>query len=278
MADRLAALEARLQTVARRHWSYRVERLGDGVPLWHVRIPARGRETSRVCVAAGIHGDEPAGVEAVMRLLETGTVPPGVALDVYPCMNPEGYARGSREDGAGRDLNRAFRFGATLPALAAAFVRAVDGQRYKLYVDLHEDDRLRGGYVIEPDGDGLGRAVARTWASQGLPLAPASEIRTAMLDDGEIEDAGGARLGDGWCDVPLAATPRDGGPQAVWMRMRCADAALTLETPARAELELRVRAHLAGLWSALTAVAGQYRFAELAPHAAPRGVARRPWR
>ena len=276
MVDRLATLEARLATVARRHWSYRVERLGAGLPLWRVRVPSRGRELARVCVAAGIHGDEPAGVEAALRLLESGSVPPGVALEVFPCMNPEGLARGSREDGAGRDLNRAFRLsGAAAPAPASDFVRALDGQRVRLFVDLHEDDRQRGAYVLEAEGDGLGRAIAGALASAGLPLARAGELRQALLADGEVADAGRLTLCDGWCGVPLAAGPRDGGPQAIWMRARCADAAVTVETPRGADLEQRVRAHLAGLGVALLAIAAPARFAEPAPLRSP---ARPPYR
>ena len=270
MADRLAALESRLRTASRRHWSYRVDRLGDGMPLWRVRVPARGRELARVCIAAGIHGDEPAGMEAALRLLESGMVPPGVALEVFPCMNPEGLARGSREDGAGRDLNRCFRFGAAaLPAPAADFERAVGGQRVRLFIDLHEDDRLRGAYVLEAEGERLGRAIASALAQAGLPLAQAGELRRALLADREVIDAGRLALGEGWCSVPLAAVAREGGPQAIWMRARCADAAVTLETPRLADLELRVRAHLAGLGAAFQAIAGHYRFAEPAPLRSP---------
>lgn len=272
MVDRLTALEARLRIMSRRHWSYRVERLGDGLSLWRVRVPARGRELARACVAAGIHGDEPAGVEAAMRLLESGAIPPGVALDVFPCMNPEGLMRGSREDGCGRDLNRAFRFDQAPPALAGDFVRAEAGHRVRLFIDLHEDDRLRGGYVLEAEaeGDGLGRTIARALAAAVLPLAPRGELRRALLADGEVSEDARLGLGDGWCSVPLSAVPREGGPQAVWMRARCADAAVTVETPARADLELRVRAHLAGLTAAFQAIAGQVRFAEPVPSRAPR--------
>lgn len=265
MADRLASLEARLRTLARRHWSYRVERLGDGLPLWRVRVPARGREVARACVAAGIHGDEPAGVEAALRLLEAGTIPPGVALDVFPCMNPEGLVRGTREDGAGRDLNRAFRAGPAAPAPVADFMRALDGQRVRLYVDLHEDDRLRGAYVLEAAGEGIARAIARGLAAAGLPLAHPAELRRALLADGEVGDERHLAVGDGWCGIPLDAVPPEVGPQAVWMRRRCADAAVTLETPAKADLEARVRAHLAGLAAAFQAIAGASRFAEPAP-------------
>lgn len=265
MVDRLAVLETRLRTLARRHWSYRVDRLGDCLPLWRARIPARGLEHARVCIVAGIHGDEPAGVEAAMRLLESGAIPPGVALDVFPCMNPEGVMRGLREDGAGRDLNRAFRYDRTPPPPAADFVRAAYGHRVRLFIDLHEDARLRGAYVIEAEGDGLGRTIAGALATSGLPLAQPDDLRRALLEDGEVRDASLLGLGAGWCSVPLAAAPRDGGPQALWMRSRCADAAVTIETPTAADLELRVRGHLAGLSAAFLALAGRHRFAEPAP-------------
>ena len=53
-------LDDRLRAAAQRHWHYRLQALD--TDFWRVRIAPRGRQTTRLCLAAGIHGDEPAGI------------------------------------------------------------------------------------------------------------------------------------------------------------------------------------------------------------------------
>ena len=54
-----------------------------------------------------MHGDEPAGVEALMQLLESGLGQwrDSANFDAIPCSNPHGYVFDQRSDAAGRDLN-----------------------------------------------------------------------------------------------------------------------------------------------------------------------------
>ena len=59
-----------------------------------------------VLVFGCIHGDETAGIP-VVRLLERREVP-GVDLWLVPDLNPDGVARGTRQNAHGVDLNRNF--------------------------------------------------------------------------------------------------------------------------------------------------------------------------
>ena len=59
-----------------------------------------------VLVVGCIHGDETAGI-SVVRLLERRPVP-GVDLWLVPGLNPDGVARGTRQNAHGVDLNRNF--------------------------------------------------------------------------------------------------------------------------------------------------------------------------
>ncbi len=65
-----------------------------------------------ICLVAGVHGDEPDGILAALefahRFARTPQLVSNYALTIYPCANPVGYERMTRENGAGKDLNREF--------------------------------------------------------------------------------------------------------------------------------------------------------------------------
>jgi murein peptide amidase A len=86
----------------------RVERIGrsvQGRPIVVVRIgdPAAPR---KVLVVGCIHGDEGAGRAVVNRLRDGAAAPPGVELLLVRDLNPDGRARGTRQNAHGVDLNR----------------------------------------------------------------------------------------------------------------------------------------------------------------------------
>jgi len=60
-----------------------------------------------VLVVGAIHGDEPAGI-AVVRSLRRSRPPAGVQLWLVHDLNPDGTARGTRQNARGVDLNRNF--------------------------------------------------------------------------------------------------------------------------------------------------------------------------
>ena len=65
-----------------------------------------------ICLVAGVHGDEPDGILAALELARRFARSPQLisnySLTLYPCVNPVGYERMTRENGAGKDLNREF--------------------------------------------------------------------------------------------------------------------------------------------------------------------------
>ena len=81
------------------------EQLGrswDGRPIEAVHV---GGEGPRILVVGCIHGDECGGIE-VTRLLARST--PRADLWIVHQLNPDGFARGSRTNAHGVDLNRDF--------------------------------------------------------------------------------------------------------------------------------------------------------------------------
>jgi protein MpaA len=80
----------------------------DGRPLRAIRLGAtrRGRP---LLVVGSIHGDESAGIAIARDLIDDGAVWP-VPVWVVPDLNPDGTARGTRQDARGVDLNRNFPY------------------------------------------------------------------------------------------------------------------------------------------------------------------------
>jgi protein MpaA len=61
----------------------------------------------RVLVVGCIHGNETAGIAIVQKLIQAGA-PRGTEIVAVPRMNPDGCARGTRQNAHGVDLNRNF--------------------------------------------------------------------------------------------------------------------------------------------------------------------------
>ncbi|MCG9127880.1 succinylglutamate desuccinylase/aspartoacylase family protein [Candidatus Poribacteria bacterium] len=87
-------------------------------PLYCIQYTSKQPNSSLIYISAGIHGDEPAGVECAIRLIEQLSDKKRYKywdslLDrfnwmISPCDNPYGYERNIRENADGLDLNRMF--------------------------------------------------------------------------------------------------------------------------------------------------------------------------
>lgn len=138
---------------------------GEGRPILAARIgPDRGART-RIVLFAQQHGNEPAGMEALLLVLrdlalERGErLPEDLAVWVVPQVNPDGAAAGRRENAAGTDLNRRHLL-LDAPELRALY-SLVHEVRPQLTVDLHEFNverpeaqaaGLRCGYDLMAEG------------------------------------------------------------------------------------------------------------------------------
>src|SRR3954447_18820361 len=147
-----------------------------GRPLEVTRVGAADAP-ARVLVVGDVHGDEPAG-EAIVARLQRARVD-GVAFWLVRTANPDGRARGTRQNARGVDLNRNFPYrwapgprGTYYPGPRAAsepetraLMTLVRRVRPQLAVYYHQHMgitvRARGGDV----------AVEREYARRtGLPL------------------------------------------------------------------------------------------------------------
>ena len=124
---------------------------GFEAPLWQISFQPDGPIKTNVLFSAGIHGNEPAGTECVMRFVEALARNPekyqSIAFDIFPLVNPWGWTHDIRFNRAGIDINRDF---ASFNSQEAAIIRqALQTREYNLMFDLHEDPLASGFYIYQ---------------------------------------------------------------------------------------------------------------------------------
>jgi predicted deacylase len=124
-----------------------------------------------IALAAGVHGDEPAGPWALLELVEKRELDPRFAYRIWVCTNPSGYRLGTRENAEGLDVNRTFGRGGQSPE-ARAILTANRDRKFVLSIDLHEDCDAAGFYCYEYGGSELGSAIVAAMDRAVLPVQP----------------------------------------------------------------------------------------------------------
>ncbi len=201
-----------------------------------------------IALAAGVHGDEPAGPWALLSLVEQNDLDASYSYRAWACTNPSGYRAGTRQSAEGVDLNRTFGRGGQSPE-ARAIITSNRDRKFVLSFDLHEDYEAEGFYCYEYGNGALGRAVIAAVRERGFPIqdltrcdlgAPYGEPE---LDDGVVR--------------PSAASEIEsiGGLSYTMAIVRhAAKRALTLETPTRLPWEERIAIHRVAVKAAIAAL------------------------
>ena len=183
-----AAMEERLAALAEQPGVV-VETIGTsvgGTPLRAVRVtpPARLAIRHRILFVGAQHGNEHAGKEAILDLLDDLaegelTLPPGVELHAIPMANPDGVDADQRRNGNDFDLNRDHVI-LSQPETRALHAYA---QRVKptVIVDCHEFTRDSGSYADRGWGE---------W-----PLIMMDGANSPLLPGGTLD------LGLGWVEA-----------------------------------------------------------------------------
>ena len=111
--------------------------------------PKGGDDMIRVGLFAGIHGDEPEGVHALIQFLSLLENKPelatGYCLFAYPVCNPTGFEDRSRHARGGKDLNREFWSGSVEPEVRLLQSELV-AHSFDGIISLHTDDSSQGFY------------------------------------------------------------------------------------------------------------------------------------
>lgn len=159
------------------------------LPKYVLSGASGGGETIAIGIFAAIHGDEPAGTEAVVALCELLAREPEVAqgyrLSFYPVCNPTGYEAGQRLSHSGKDLNREFWRDSAEPEVEALETEILEN-RFHGFISLHSDDTSPGMY-----GFVRGAVLARSLLEPALRAAECSIPRNRSREiDGFQADNG----------------------------------------------------------------------------------------
>ena len=187
-----------------------------------------------IALAAGVHGDEPAGPAALLDLVASGALDARFAYRIWPCNNPDGFDARTRESAGGIDINRTFGKGGSSPE-ARAILTANRDRKFVLSLDLHEDCDANGFYCYEYGGGEIGKTVMQAVREASYPVDPLGRIAADPNEEAALL----------------------GGLSYTMAIVRHAAAhALTFETPSSAPWEARLAMHRAAVLAAIAAVAG----------------------
>ena len=207
-----------------------LRRSGYALPFFEVA--AGPRSGPHIALSAGLHGDEVAGIEALLQFFERPK-PPAIRVTAFPCLNPTGVIAGTRRNDLGMDLNRTW--GQERGPQEIELARfALDSSRFDCAVDLHEDIEAHGFYLYEHVRGAraaLGSRIVAAVRNAGMPVNDAPSIEGRALIDGCVEPAE-ERLS------PLV------GFYSIYMFELHSDQTLVPESPGVLPLPARVAMHL----------------------------------
>lgn len=224
-------------------------------PLYCLHYVAEHTDTASIYVCAGIHGDEPAGVECAIQLIELLADKEQnnlyqFPLDKYnwfisPCDNPYGYEHDIRENTAELDLNRMFEQPCRCAETAFISESLLRTQEHKdiievqLALDLHEDRDSEGFYLWERRASTaapVGNEVVRQ-VGQVCPINEKLMIEDHRNDNGVI--------------TLLDSVTTKGWTRGRYLGEQINTRCLILETPTKLDLDIRVKTHMFAIQTAV---------------------------
>ena len=202
----------------------------DGYPLMVVESAFQIPGNPSLYLSAGIHGDEPAPVEALIGWAEENKGHlEAWNLIIFPCLNPWGLERNIRFDAEGRDLNRCYN-SRKLPRITSQ-LDVIKCRRFDVAACLHEDYDARGFYLYEI-------AAARPHLGEEI----CRELSRFMTADSRSR-IDGHRSRGGLIRRRIRPDMMSGHPEAFRIHFHHAARTFTLETPSESCLDDRVRCH-----------------------------------
>lgn len=226
-------------------------------PFFSVQSPPVVRpEHPTVLVSAGVHGDEPAGVYAIVDFLEqeSGQYADRVNLCIFPCVNPSGFEANTRHAMNGTDLNRTFGMESAQPEVLA-LEEWLTYYRHQslLALDLHEgnpdafeeeEEATHACYLYESMRDHH-RRIGRQLID-ALPYSAAVCLLPTI--EGETNDRGVIAYPEAQRNKKFFTT------LDAYVAQRWTDHTIVTETPVSWSLEKRIAVQCLWLRRALDAV------------------------
>ncbi len=210
----------------------------DDSPIYLFKLQSQSSSPKQILITGGVHGDEPAGVEAAISFLarDNTELLNHFSFVVIPCINPYGYIHEMRENENNADINRSFE---TDDVLEAVIVKdAIRDMRFAMTIDFHEDYEASGFYLYEgiENEQYLGPIIANVVKSIGpIDTEDSGEDTTAITQ-------GVYKVASKWGAKGLAP----------YLLHYHSEHVIIPETPTVWELDQRVALHLGILDTTLT--------------------------
>ena len=195
----------------------------------------------RALISAGIHGDEPGGIESILNFLKNSEYLDYInkwEITLLPCINPYGYEFGTRTNHQGKDLNRLFKF--KNPPEEVIFAQSILETDFKLIIDLHEDNESHGYYLYQT-------GLCNKYEKIGLEILNSLEGIMPINLENEIA---GSQAHQGVIGKELEIFSMDWWPMALYGLSKGTQMCLTLETSSLFDMETRAHAHLTAIKTA----------------------------
>jgi protein MpaA len=214
----------------------------DGMPCYEL-CSVNDILNTQLYVSAGIHGDEPAGTEALLAWAEKNyKLLSKIPLVIYPCLNPWGLIENSRLNVKGKDLNRSWD--KSWEVIISEVIKRSEGARFRLAINLHEDYDANGIYLYEPPHGKKSDDLADKILSSGrkyIPIDTRKKIEGRWARNGVIRPA-------------ASSLPKEGLPEAAFLQKFRSDRTFVFETPSEYDLRIRVQAQVAMLERAVSEI------------------------
>ncbi len=165
----------------------RVEQPGEAAAFWRMVYRPFVPGLKRVLIVAGVRGNEAAGVESTLGIIERLSGPPSPETlfdaDILPVVNPWGWVHGLGRNPMRIDIDR--DFGSFDSREARIIRRFMRDKRYDLVIDLRENIEATGFsiHLFGMDATGaaeriLAEADARGYPIEGRPADPRAGLVT----------------------------------------------------------------------------------------------------
>jgi len=228
---------------AARKWGWSSEvfhRAGDlEWVAFHRPALRESKQPRRIYLSAGIHGDEPAGPLAMLRLLRENQWPEDAELFLVPCLNQIGFESNRRENPQGLDLNRDYLH-LQSEEIRAHVVWLERQPKFNLCLCLHEDWESHGFYVYELNPENR-PSLAEAMVERVATVCP--------VDQSKIIE--GREAHNGIIRPNLDPKTRVQWPESFWLITHKTRLSYTLEAPSDFTLTTRVDALVAAVQAAM---------------------------
>jgi hypothetical protein len=199
-------------------------------------------------LSAGIHGDEISGPLALLETIRQPAFFGGFGVTMFPILNPNGLARGTRMNWDEIDLNRDYR-NLKSSEIKSHIETLLTLGRFEAAMLLHEDYEGIGAYLYELNetlDPGLGAKIVGAMGRY-VPIDLRPEIEEGIARGGVISRRDLiAKLGR-IEDLPEWA-------EAIYLTVHHSHAVYTTETPKPFPIEARVNAQIAAVETLMDAL------------------------